>query len=62
MLKEVDASNRFLVGMQGEEIVIFAVGRRLSHDDALNLAAWIVTLADPLGEEFAEVLKAVRRW
>lgn len=36
-----------MVGMHGDDIVIVAFGRRLSQSDAINLAAWLVVLADP---------------
>jgi hypothetical protein len=57
----VDTSNRFFLGAQGEEIVfpILAVPRRLSKADALNLAAWLVAIADDEGK-FPEMLKAVQ--
>lgn len=32
----------------------------ISKDEALNLAAYLVALADPKGEDFAKVLDAVK--
>ena len=36
--------NKWGVGMQGDSIVILGSPRRLSKDDALTFAAWIVAL------------------
>jgi len=43
---EIDVQNKFLVGMAADDITILMMARRLSKPDALNLAAWIVALAD----------------
>lgn len=59
---EPDATNRYLVGMHGEDVVILRPplrGEHLTRSDALNLAAYLVALADPAQEEFAAMLKAV---
>lgn len=46
----MDTFNKFLVGKQGERIVIQNLCHvnvlTLSEDDALNLAAWLVALSD----------------
>lgn len=58
--------NRFFVGAQGPlgddaKIVIMRPPTRpISRDDAINLAAWLVALADPLNERFPAVLAEVR--
>lgn len=39
--------NEFMVGMQGDEIIILAFTRKLSKEQALNLASYLVALADP---------------
>jgi hypothetical protein len=55
----IEANNKFLVGTQGERIVmLFPAPRSLAREDALNLAAWIVALADR--GEFAPLLEAVK--
>jgi hypothetical protein len=56
-----DTSNKFLVGSNGESVVIQFIPHppALSRADALNLAAWLVAMADPSGEEFDEVLRRV---
>ena len=43
---EIDVQNKFLVGMAADDITILMMAKRLSKQDALNLAAWIVALAD----------------
>lgn len=51
--------NIFFVGAAGDDIVIMRpVPGRLTREQALNLAAWIVAISDE--DEFAEVLKKVQ--
>ena len=57
-----DTFNKFIVGMNGRG-QISVLGLRdlvITKEEALNLAAYLVCLADPLGEEFTQVLEAVR--
>lgn len=49
----------FMVGARGDKITIMSFGRELSREQALNLSAWLVALADPGGEEFQKYLTAV---
>lgn len=51
--------NRCGVGMRGERVVILRFRAELSKREAVNLAAWIVALADE-DEEFKRLLQAVR--
>ncbi len=68
MTPAVDTANRFMVGLAGDGIairgsaqLIRGLARRpLSKDDALNLAAWLVAMADPTDERFPAILQAVR--
>jgi hypothetical protein len=57
----VDTRNKFWVGVGGQDEIVLLnpPPERFSREDALNLAAWIVALADR-GGRFAEVLQAVR--
>ena len=58
----MDTPNKFLVGAQGDHIVIGLPMRaaRMSRADALLLAAYLVAMAEPFsGEKFADVLHAV---
>ena len=49
----------FMVGARGDKIAILAFGRELTREQALNLSAWLVALADPGGEEFKKYFDAV---
>jgi len=51
--------NKFLVGVLAGDIVIMRPKQRLTKEEALNLAAWIVALADPSGEQWEKTLEAV---
>lgn len=56
----MDVSNKFLVSLGGDDVVILRqVPARLSKKDALNLAAYLVAMADD-AEEFNELLDAVQ--
>lgn len=55
-----DTANHFNVGARGDDIVVLSgMGRPLSRERALNLAAWLVALADEDGE-FDRLLEAVK--
>lgn len=57
----IDTSNKFMVGVQGNSIVIMMPPPgRISKRDALVFAAWIATLADDDGLSFDAALKAVQ--
>lgn len=57
----IDTSNKFMVGVQGDNIVIMLPPRgRISKRDALVFAAWIATLADDDGLNFDAALAAVQ--
>jgi hypothetical protein len=51
--------NEFLVGIVAGDIMILRPKQRMTKKEALNLAAWIVALADPSGERWDKVLEAV---
>ncbi len=46
----MDTENKFMVASQGGQIVMLAPVTRMSKADALNLAAWLVVLADERDE------------
>lgn len=50
----------FMVSGRGDKIAILAFGRELTREQALNLAGWLVALADPVGGEFKKYLNAIR--
>lgn len=56
----MDVFNKYMVGVQGDNIVIMSPPRSpMSKIDALVFAAWIVTLADDSETEFQKALEAV---
>ena len=57
----METLNKWLVGEQGDMIVMGlpAMAARMSKDDALLLAAWLVVLASEDPAEFEPVLNAV---
>lgn len=62
-MSELDTSNRFLVGglqtASGQRLRVMALfNQPLSHDDALNLAAWLVALTGER-EKFLTLLDAI---
>ena len=60
MAEEIDTLNRFAVASRGDEVVIMIPPRGgLTKGSALNLAAYLVAIADPGQEEFAPLLKAI---
>jgi hypothetical protein len=59
--KEINTINKFAVGVQGEDIRVLGVVSRMTPNDALLLAAWLVCLADGDADfKFEDVLKAVK--
>lgn len=60
MADEIDTSNVFMVGVSGGRIILLKPPRgSFSNEDALNLAAWLVALADD-GDKFPAILDAVQ--
>ena len=56
----LDTTNKFLVGMRGDGLLVLYIPVRiLRKSDALNLAAWLVAMADD-NDEFPALLEAVR--
>ena len=56
----MDTTNKYLVGRYAGDVTILNPPRApMSQEDALVFAAWIVAVADPLGEKFTEALDAV---
>lgn len=57
---EIDTTNKFLVGMQGNSLAFLRpVPLRLSHQDALVLAAYLVSMVGD-DEQWERTLKAVQ--
>jgi len=58
---ELDTANRFLVGKLGDKLRVLALfNRPLTQAEALNLAAWLVTLSGVDRVEFFRLLDAVQ--
>ena len=54
-IDELDAGNKFAVGCSGARFIITKPLRgSISAEDAVNLAAWLVALADPFAAKFKE--------
>jgi hypothetical protein len=46
------AINKFFVGVQGDSVgFLMPIPTRMSKEDAVEFAAWIIALADPLAED-----------
>lgn len=58
---KIDTMNKFLVGVGGAEdqISIMRPVPVMSRADAVNLAAWLKVLADPLDETFSALVAAI---
>lgn len=52
--------NKQLVGVQGDSIVILAPKNRMTRDEALAHAAWIVVLAENQEHRFVEYCDAIQ--
>ena len=61
-MSKIDTTNRYLVAAKadGSVVIMFQPLRAMSKNDALLLAAWLVAIADPLGDDFKAVLEAVQ--
>lgn len=58
---EIDTTNIFLVSSNQRGIVIMNPRFNLTYEDALLLAAYLVTMAEPFaGHKFEDVLNAVQ--
>ena len=54
-----ETGNIQLVSVQGDRIWILNPKRDMSRQEALNLAAWLVALANS-GSEFVDTLRAIQ--
>lgn len=58
-----DSSNQFVVRASDSDIFFNPFPNRtpckLSKAQAINLAAWLMLIADPTGEEFQRVVKQI---
>jgi hypothetical protein len=51
MAGQIDTTNRFGVGVRGQNVIVMKFGSRMSHDDAMNLAAYLVAMAETISGE-----------
>lgn len=57
---KIDTTNKMLLGAIGPNFVISKPPSiEMSKDEAINLAAWIVAMADPTREQFDPLLSAI---
>lgn len=57
--KAHDTTNQFMVGGFGEFVTVLRFSTQITRKEALNLAAWLVAIADR-DDEFSDLLEAVR--
>ena len=57
--EEIDTSNYQLVGMQGSEIIVMKPKIKMTQDEALLHAAWLVALSEKSFKDFQKVYEAV---
>lgn len=56
-----DVPNAFFVGLKGDKITFLRpFPQPLTKDEALNLAANIVVIADPGGQKFKALVRAIQ--
>lgn len=48
MAGEIDVTNKFGVGVRGPNVIVMKFGARISYDDAMNLAAYLVAMAETI--------------
>ena len=60
--RPLDSANHLGVSCQGEQFGIMKMPVRwLARDEAINLAAWLVNIADPERKEFERVLNEIQK-
>ena len=56
----IDTTNKFFVGAHGDTIMSLILQREFTREEALNLAAYLVAIAETqAGPSFSEVLRAI---
>lgn len=60
MAGEIDVTNKFGVGVRRKTVVILRWGQQLSADDAMNLAAYLVAMAEAIAGETPDDLSGAR--
>jgi hypothetical protein len=54
------SGNKYGVGSKGHNIIVMLPPREMTKDEALEFAAWIAVMADPIGDKFKLVMSEVR--
>lgn len=58
----MDSSNRSWVGVRGDGAICVSYAKPImSRAEAINLAAWLAVLADPVGEDFARMVREIKQ-
>jgi hypothetical protein len=61
--QEIDTFNKFMVAAQGDHLTLLnppMPGQRFTRNEALILAAYLVSMADPGSVRFHQILEAVQ--
>jgi|SRR6185312_7522700 len=60
--RPLDSANHFGVAADGEQLGIMRIPVRwLARDEAINLAAWLVVVADPERKEFERLFSEIKK-
>ena len=57
---EVDTSNYQLVSRRGDEVIILAPRLKMTEDEALLHAAWLLVMSGDDEEKFQKIVRAVK--
>lgn len=57
----IDTLNRFLVTSNSGQVIVMRPPTRMTRAEALNLAAWLVAMADSCGPPFEPTFDEVRK-
>ena len=55
----IDTTNKFIVSAQGNDVLFLMPVSRITQEEALNLAAYLVALSERPFEDFVKVYEAV---
>ncbi len=60
-MSAIETPNEFMIGLHGENVVVMMPPKRMTHDQSLLFAAWLVVMSDGEGtHSFEEFLQAVK--
>lgn len=55
----ISTANDQLVGIQGDDVIVMRPKQRMTQDEALRHAAWLVAISEKSFDEFKQVYEAV---